>query len=65
MSLAIVDDESIHRRASEGHMSSLGVVYGKVPRDRPVLYIDDILLKRVWIVGRPDFEVISIKKRTT
>ena len=30
---AIVDDESIRRGASKGHMSALGVVDGKVPRD--------------------------------
>ena len=27
----VVDDESIHLGASEGHMRALGVVYGKVP----------------------------------
>ena len=30
---AIVDDESIRRGASKGHMSALSVVDGKVPRD--------------------------------
>ena len=33
----IVDDESIRRGASKGHMSALSVVDGKVPRDWPVL----------------------------
>ena len=63
--VTFADDGSIRRGASKGHMSAPGVFDGKVPRDRPVIYIDGILLKRVWIVGRPNFEVISVRKRTT
>ena len=34
----IVDDKSIHRGASEGHISAFGVVCGKVLRDLPFLH---------------------------
>ena len=60
----IVDDESIRQGASQGHMSALGVVYRKVSRDRSVLYIDDILLKCLWIVRCSDVRVLSMRKRT-
>ena len=54
---------SIHQGGSKGYMSALRVVYGKVPLDLPVLYIDDIRLKCIRIIRYPDFEVISLRKR--